>query len=66
MEVPILRIPGITHKAMLLRVFTCNCEGRVLSLFDLHNLLGDLCNRAVCTICAINKAFYRGNLCIFW
>ena len=28
MEVPILRIPGITRKAMLLGVFTCNCEGR--------------------------------------
>ena len=28
MEVPVLRIPGITHKAMLLRIFTCNCEGR--------------------------------------
>ena len=31
MEVPILRIPGITYKAMLLRVFTCNCEGREYS-----------------------------------
>ena len=30
MEVPILRIPGITRKAMLLRIFICNREGREL------------------------------------